>query len=243
MIPAFLDALGAFADKSHHPEIATAPLLLWGMSAGGEFNYEFVAWKPERVVAFVVNKGGIYYTALAPKAARDVPGVLFVGGKDLESRTSTITGLFAGDSVVAIDRRPATREIYALGVSGAFARLYTINPVTGAATLVGGPGVALPQSVGVVGAETAFGFDFNPTVDRIRVVANNRDNFRLNPNTGGIAGTDTALNPGTPVVVAAAYTNNISGATTTTLYGIDTSTNPDQLVILGDPHGDSSRCR
>ncbi len=49
------------------PEIAQAPLLLWGMSAGGEFNYEFVAWKPERVAAFVVNKGGIYYSALLSK--------------------------------------------------------------------------------------------------------------------------------------------------------------------------------
>ena len=92
---AFLDAMNAFASRSKHPELATAPFLLWGMSAGGEFNYEFVCWKPERVVAFVVNKGNIYYTALAPKAARNVPGILFTGGKDLEFRTSTITGLFA----------------------------------------------------------------------------------------------------------------------------------------------------
>jgi dienelactone hydrolase len=78
-----------------HAELAAAPLLLWGMSAGGEFNYEFVAWKPERVVAFVVNKGNIYYTALAPRAARNVPGILFTGGKDLEFRTNAIAGLFA----------------------------------------------------------------------------------------------------------------------------------------------------
>jgi len=92
---ALLDSLAKLAGRAGHPELATAPLLLWGMSAGGEFNYEFVAWKPERVVAFVVNKGGIYYTALAPRAARDVPGMLFVGGKDLEFRTNTIVGLFA----------------------------------------------------------------------------------------------------------------------------------------------------
>lgn len=92
---AMLDAVNAFAARAKHPELATAPFLLWGMSAGGEFNYEFVAWKPERVVAFVVNKGNIYYTALAPKAARSVPGILFTGGKDLEFRTNTITGLFA----------------------------------------------------------------------------------------------------------------------------------------------------
>src|SRR3954451_12647224 len=92
---AFLDAMSAFATRARHPELATAPFLLWGMSAGGEFNYEFVCWKPERVIAFVVNKGNIYYTALAPKAAREVPGILFTGGKDLEFRTNTIAGLFA----------------------------------------------------------------------------------------------------------------------------------------------------
>jgi dienelactone hydrolase len=92
---ALIDTLGVFADRAKHPELATAPFLLWGMSAGGEFNYEFTAWKPERVAAFVVNKGGFYYTALTSKAARDVPGMLFVGGKDLEFRTNTIVGLFA----------------------------------------------------------------------------------------------------------------------------------------------------
>jgi dienelactone hydrolase len=92
---AFLDALGAFAKTSNHAEIAAAPLLLWGMSAGGEFNYEMTAWKPERVIAFIVNKGNVYYTALAPAAARSVPGLLFTGEKDLEFRVNTIVGLFA----------------------------------------------------------------------------------------------------------------------------------------------------
>lgn len=92
---ALLDALNQFASSSKHAELATAPLLLWGMSAGGQFNYEFTAWKPERVMAFVVNKGGIYYSALLSSAARNVPGILFVGGKDLEFRTNTIVGLFA----------------------------------------------------------------------------------------------------------------------------------------------------
>src|SRR5689334_2305821 len=92
---ALVDALGRFASRSGHSELATAPLLLWGMSAGGEFNYEFTAWKPERVAAFIVNKGNVYYTALAPAAARQVPGLLFTGEKDLEFRTNTIVGLFA----------------------------------------------------------------------------------------------------------------------------------------------------
>jgi dienelactone hydrolase len=92
---ALLDVIGKFAARSNHAEVASAPLLMWGMSAGGQFNYEFVGWKPDRVAAFIVNKGGIYYSALLPKASRAVPGLLFVGATDLRSRVDTITGLFA----------------------------------------------------------------------------------------------------------------------------------------------------
>ncbi len=85
------------------------------MSAGGQFNYEFVAWKPERVAAFVVNKGGIYYSALLSQAARSVPGILFVGGKDLEFRTNTIVGLFAvnrrGGALWALATEPGAAHI------------------------------------------------------------------------------------------------------------------------------------
>jgi len=104
---ALIDALSALARKSGHAEVATAPLLLWGMSAGGEFNYEFAAWKPERVVAFVVNKGNVYYTALASDAARRVPGILFTGEKDLAFRIDAIAGLFA------INRRAGALWAYA----------------------------------------------------------------------------------------------------------------------------------
>lgn len=112
---ALLDTLGVFAGRAKHPELATAPFLLWGMSAGGQFNYEFTAWTPERVAAFVVNKGGIYYTALTAKAARDVPGMLFIGGKDLESRIAIITGLFAvnrrGGALWALAEEPTAAHI------------------------------------------------------------------------------------------------------------------------------------
>ena len=112
---ALLDAMTVFATRSRHAELAGAPFLLWGMSAGGQFNYEFTAWKPERVVAFVVNKGGIYYTALTPRAARAVPGMLFIGGKDLDSRIDTIRGLFAlnrrGGALWAIAEEPGAAHI------------------------------------------------------------------------------------------------------------------------------------
>jgi poly(3-hydroxybutyrate) depolymerase len=110
-----LDAIAKFSARSKHPEIATAPLLLWGMSAGGEFNYEFAVWKPERVAAFIVNKGNFYYTALVPPATRAVPGMLFVGGKDLEFRTNTIVGLFAvnrrGGALWALAEEPGVGHV------------------------------------------------------------------------------------------------------------------------------------
>jgi pimeloyl-ACP methyl ester carboxylesterase len=112
---ALLTALSNFAGRTKHPELAAAPLFLWGMSAGGEFNYEFVAWKPERVAAFVVNKGGIYYTALTSRAARNVPGILFIGGKDLPSRINTITGLFEvnrrGGALWALAEEPGAAHV------------------------------------------------------------------------------------------------------------------------------------
>ena len=112
---ALLDILARFAARSRHPELTNAPLLFWGMSAGGQFDYEFAAWKPERVIAFVVNKGGIYYTALTPRATRAVPALLFIGGKDLDSRVNTITGLFAvnrrGGALWALAEEPGVGHI------------------------------------------------------------------------------------------------------------------------------------
>ncbi len=112
---ALLDAVDKFAARSRHPELATAPFLMWGMSAGGQFNYEFTAWKPGRVAAFVVNKGGIYFSALVSPEARAVPGILFIGGKDLESRIWTISGLFAvnrrGGALWSLTNEPGAGHI------------------------------------------------------------------------------------------------------------------------------------
>jgi poly(3-hydroxybutyrate) depolymerase len=92
---ALLDVLNTYAAKTKRLELTQVPFLMWGMSAGGQFNYEFTAWKPDRVAAFVLNKGGIYYSALVSNEARKVPGILFIGGKDIAFRNDTIRGLFA----------------------------------------------------------------------------------------------------------------------------------------------------
>jgi hypothetical protein len=139
-----------------------------------------------------------------------------------------VTGLQAGDSLVGIDYRPATGQLYALGVNGASGRIYTINTATGAATAVGTP-FTMPQSAGTSPGKE-YGFDFNPTVDRIRVVADSRDNFRLHPDTGAVAGADFALTEGA-AITGVAYDRNAAGSKVTTLYAIDSSA--DQLVTIG----------
>lgn len=89
------------------------PIFLWGFSAGGEFNYEFVCWlapyEPDRIKAFVVNKGGYYYTHVAPKEARAIPALFFIGTNDAEFRRDSIMGIYAANAVLggckwALDR-------------------------------------------------------------------------------------------------------------------------------------------
>jgi subtilisin-like proprotein convertase family protein len=123
-----------------------------------------------------------------------------------------VTGLQAGESLVGIDVRPQNSQLYGVGSSS---RLYTINPLTGAATQVGAAGQFTLSG-------TQFGMDFNPTVDRIRVVSNTGQNIRLNPTNGTLAATDTAITPAGVVLTGIAYDrNDLLPATPTTLYAID----------------------
>jgi Domain of unknown function (DUF4394)/Calx-beta domain len=75
--------------------------------------------------------------------------------------------------------------------------------------------------------------DINPFVDRVRLVDASGLSMRVNPTTG-VATQDTSLSPGTPNVTAVAYSNNFSGATSTTLYDIDTGS--DVLDIQTPPN-------
>jgi hypothetical protein len=127
-----------------------------------------------------------------------------------------IRGLKPGEQVLAIDFRPATGELYALGSSS---RIYKMALETAIATPVGN---GMPFTPALEGTE--FGFDFNPTVDRIRVTSNTGQNLRLHPDTGVVAATDGTLKyaDGTvPQVVGSAYTNSFAGSTSTTLYNLD----------------------
>lgn len=141
--------------------------------------------------------------------------------------TSTqITGLPVGVQVIGLDYRPATGGVYALGSNN---RLYTINLNTAVATVVADAALDPTLTGG------SFGFDFNPVVDRIRVIGDDGQNLRLNPDTGVVAASDTAISDVNADIVAAAYTNNFVGTATTTLYAIDA--NSDSLVLIGGSDG------
>jgi dienelactone hydrolase len=88
-----LAALGELAEESQHAELATAPLLLDGLSAGGCFVYAFTRTFPERVIGFRTQKGGCHDTRDGG-AAKQVPGFLDIGGADTQSRCLNITALF-----------------------------------------------------------------------------------------------------------------------------------------------------
>jgi hypothetical protein len=141
-----------------------------------------------------------------------------------------ITGLAPGEALVDLDFRPATGELYALGATS---RLYRIDVRNGAATTVGAP-FATPL------AGTQFGMDFNPTVDRIRIVSDADQNLRAHPDTGAIAAVDAPLvfagadrfRGLDPNVVACAYTNSVPGATTTRLLALDSAVD---ALLLQDP--------
>ena len=145
--------------------------------------------------------------------------------------TINITGVAAGEALVACDYRPATGGLYALGNAG---QLYVIEAATGSATAVGSPNM-------IPAGATRFGFDFNPTVDRIRITSNGDGNYRMNPDTGAVtidptlsyAAGDTHAGAN-PNVVGSAYSNNFAGALVTVLYDIDSDL--DILTIQNPPN-------
>jgi hypothetical protein len=138
-----------------------------------------------------------------------------------------ITGLQPGEHILAIDFRPATGQLYALGSSS---RLYTVSLWDGHVTPVGDGQAFTPKLAG-----TEFGFDFNPTVDRIRIVSNSGQNLRAHPDTGRIVAVDAPLRyeDGTvPQVIASGYTNSFAGATSTALFNIDLAK---RAIVLQSP--------
>jgi Domain of unknown function (DUF4394) len=168
---------------------------------------------PDRVLYATTNQNQlISFNARNPDRIRNI---------------QAISGLASGVTLRGIDFRPATGDLYGVGSDSV---VYRVNPRTGIA-VAEGPAFA-PALSG-----NSFGVDFNPTVDKIRVVSDAGQNLRLNVDEGTVLSADKDLNPGTPQVVAAGYTNSSFTATkpaATQLFVVDAAR--DQLLLQNPPN-------
>jgi hypothetical protein len=128
-----------------------------------------------------------------------------------------ITGLISSsEKIISIDFRPATGDLY--GLSDA-SKLYIIDAA----------GIARPVSnnafnPGLAQNSTAS-LDFDPVLDRVRVVTSTGQNLNINPITATVTSVDAAINGvNGAIILGIAHNNNAAGETSTTLYNIDTKT-------------------
>lgn len=143
-----------------------------------------------------------------------------------------ITGIAAGETLQAIDVRPINGRLYGLATNGSMAHLYHIDVRDGVATQIGVPfQYATGDGAPVAVTGTDIDIDFNPLVDRIRLITSDGLNARINPNTGApvdgdngsTAGSVNNTNPDGNQVTGlggAAYTNSTHNPSVTTLYTV-----------------------
>lgn len=197
---------------------------LLAVTASGAFAQTAASDEPEAQAATPDGPEQVY--ALTP----DDELLSFDGDRPDQAESMDITGLVGGESLVGIDFRPANDLLYGLGDQGF---IYTIEPNTAVATR----GTQLNQMGTPVQLRgDKFGIDFNPVVDRLRVVSDADQNLRVNIDTGATT-VDPDLsyaNGSDPVVVGAAYRNSQPDAAATELYYIDAS--KDTVAETADPN-------
>jgi Domain of unknown function (DUF4394) len=178
--------------------------------------------------------------ATAEPAAALLPGnslLLFDTATPATTTALPVTGLGVSETLTGIDQRPNTLALYGVtvptaSVNNAIVKTYTIDPASGQATLLGAIGSPLPGA-----GDVATGFDFNPTVDRMRYVNASDENARFNPSNASLAGDDTNLTPLPMTIIGEAYDRNVKDSEATTVYAIDRSGS--QLSVQGGINGSS----
>ncbi|MBI5090122.1 MAG: DUF4394 domain-containing protein [Actinobacteria bacterium] len=145
------------------------------------------------------------------------------------SSSTVIEGVVGGESIVAMDIRPSTGQLFAVGVANGQGHLYTLNSSNGDATVVNETPIATDLPAG-----GRWSLDFNPVTDRVRFVHATGASYRLNPRNGGLVAIDTAIGPATPSAVA--YDRNTPAApAATTLFSIDATES--RLNVVGGVDG------
>lgn len=136
--------------------------------------------------------------------------------------TVTRVGFFGGDGLFldAIDFRPGRGRLF--GYSAFDNTYYTVNLNTAQLT------TASVMNPGPQVNSTLLGLDFNPTIDKARVVADTDQNIVFDPNTGMSSGFTPLffvagdVNAGAdPNVIENAYTNSFGGSTSTQQFVLD----------------------
>ena len=138
---------------------------------------------------------------------------------DTETLAVTSTVEVSGvDGLAGIDVRPADQTLYGVSLAG---EIVTIDPATGVATVTFALSENLPSFEGAI-------VDFNPMADRLRLMAADGTNFRVNPADGvvtvdgSLAYEEADMHAGeTPAIVAAAYTNSVGKPEATKMFDID----------------------
>lgn len=149
------------------------------------------------------------------------------------------TGLGFGMFVKAIDFRPSDGKLYALGLENSaspYYQMFTIDLQTAAVTAVGGTFTLPIKDV------TRISMDFDPTTQSVAlVVPSATTNVSYDMSTGVVTqGGNYAfatgdVNSGKGLFGDIAYSNNVPGATSTTLYGY--AFTKDALATIGSAGG------
>jgi hypothetical protein len=137
-----------------------------------------------------------------------------------------ILNLNTFEALIGIDFRPSTKVLYGLLQQQNSYQVITIRPTIG-------NNVARWSTDSFGGQVNGFshGFDFNPVIDRIRVVTDTNKNYVFDPVSGNpqLVATDLFYGPADPNfgkdpnVGAVAYSNNTpTPPASTQLFGIDT---------------------
>ena len=132
---------------------------------------------------------------------------------------STITGLGAGETIVDADYRNADGRLWVLTSAS---KLYSVEESTNVAT------ERSTLSIALTTGET-YAVDFNPVVDRLRVIGGNGTNWAVNVESGAVGeDTDTSGPVGPPPfeVTHSAYTDTFSAmGRGTLLFNLDETNN------------------
>lgn len=129
------------------------------------------------------------------------------------------------EEILAIDYRNSEGQLYALTRLGTEGRIIIITPTTGEVTRVSTLIADGTTTKILLSATASYTIDFNPTVDRLRIIGSDDTNFRADALTGETF-TDGTISIASATIAGVAYTDVFAAANgrTTTLFGIDTDT-------------------